>query len=257
MPALVIQKAAHLLATSQRLVVLTGAGISTPSGIPDFRSAKTGVWQRFDPMQVASMTTFRTHPDQFYAWFKPLARACLAAKPNPAHLALAAWEAHSGKDVNILTQNIEGLHQRAGSGKVVELHGGMRHLVCLKCKKHMPVSAIGNIEAIMEDDAPLPKCPDCGTTLKPSVVLFEELLPVGAWQQAEQACQAADLIWIIGTSLEVSPVNQLPYLAIENHAKAMIVNLTPTPLDPYAEIKLDEDVAVAVPEIVDCALALS
>src|SRR6185436_2170525 len=172
-----IEDAAVLFRSAKRAVVLTGAGISTPSGIPDFRSEGTGLWSRDEPMEVASLSTFRTAPERFFNWFQPLASRIFNAQPNPAHLALAGFE-RSGYLRTIITQNIDGLHQKAGSKHVVEMHGTLLTLSCTNCFKQFeadlylqPFIGTGKI----------PQCLNCNGILKPDVILFGEQLPQSAW----------------------------------------------------------------------------
>lgn len=245
-----VQRAAALLRTSQRAVALTGAGISTPSGIPDFRSARSGLWERDNPMEVASLPVFRRRPERFYGWLRPLAAAMWQAKPNPAHRALAALEA-AGKLRAVITQNIDGLHQAAGSQNVLELHGSLRELSCPKCFTRFPVE--GFITPFLENGA-LPLCRECHAVLKPGIVLFEELLPADVWAQAEVYSRECDLMLVVGSSLEVFPAASLPEYAVEAGARLIINNLTPTYLDADAELVLHADLAEVLPKIAAAVL---
>lgn len=237
--------AAQLLRHCRRGVAFTGAGISVPSGIPDFRSASTGLWNRFDPMQVASLTAFRRHPEAFFNWVEPLAQQSLNAQPNPAHLSLARMQS-SGFLQTIITQNIDGLHQKAGATDVIELHGNLKFLVCPSCQTR---KSLEEYRDSWLNNHEFPTCPMCGSILKPDIVLYEELLPPEAWEQAEVACEQADLILISGTSLEVMPASSLPLEGFQRGAKLVIVNLSPTPLDSIAEAIISLDVATALPEL--------
>ena len=180
-----IHRAAELVKTSRHAVVLTGAGTSTPSGIPDFRSAESGLWTRYNPMEVASLTTFRHHPERFFTWIRPLARGILSAPPNPAHQALARLE-QAGYINTIITQNIDGLHQRAGSKNVLEVHGSFRSLTCVGC--YQQYTAADFLAPFLETGE-IPLCPACEHILKPDVVLFEEQLPVHIWLEAQEASE--------------------------------------------------------------------
>ncbi|MHB8134052.1 MAG: SIR2 family NAD-dependent protein deacylase [Anaerolineaceae bacterium] len=232
----------QLINNCRHVIVFSGAGISTPSGIPDFRSQNTGLWTKNDPMEVASLTTFLTNPFAFFDWFHPLAKSIFDAKPNIAHYTLAKLE-ESSKIKAVITQNIDMLHQRAGSKKVIEVHGSIEYFSCLRCSfKTNYKSAI--IQAFLQDSI-IPKCPHCHSYLKPGVILFEELLPELAWEQAYTQCSLTDLILTIGTSLEVYPANLLPEFAISNHAKLIINTLSKTPLDSKAEIVINIDVIEA------------
>jgi NAD-dependent deacetylase len=240
-----IDAAASLISAAGNGVVLTGAGISTPSGIPDFRSPGSGLWSRFNPMEVASLSAFRYHPEKFLDWFHPLAEKIFLALPNPAHRALSLLE-KAGYLHTIITQNIDGLHQRAGSGQVLEIHGTLESLSCIGCFKKFGSELF--IPSYIHDNEP-PRCPECGKILKPDVILFEEQLPKQTWLQAKQACQDCNIILVVGSSLEVTPVATLPPTALENDAKLIIVNETPTYLDSRAEVLLNGDAADILPLI--------
>lgn len=240
------RQAARLIAESNWMVVLTGAGISTPSGIPDFRSPTTGLWSRDNPMEVASLSAFRYRPEKFFNWLRPLAREMIKAQPNPAHKALAQLE-QKGLLKAIITQNIDGLHQKGGSETVLEVHGSMQKLNCLSCQKNFPLE--NYLEAFIEQEE-IPRCVNCRAILKPAIVLFEELLPVDIWQQAEEQAAKADLFVVVGSALEVTPAAHLPLYALENGAHLIINTFSPTYLDSKADLLLPFDVAELWPEIV-------
>jgi NAD-dependent deacetylase len=238
-------KAAELLCNARLAVALTGAGFSTPSGIPDFRSKGTGLWEHDDPMEVASLTTFENHPERFYGWIHSLSTSIWTAKPNPAHIALADLE-RAGVIKAVITQNIDGLHQLAGSSNVFELHGTLRSMTCIRC--HAKVDSATVIPGFISAGI-LPLCPACQGLLKPDIVLFEEMLPEAAWGKAEQFCSSCDMILVVGSSLEVIPASRLPLLALEKGAHLVINNRTQTYLDPYADAILREDLAEIVPAL--------
>ncbi|HMO57049.1 MAG TPA: NAD-dependent deacylase [Roseiflexaceae bacterium] len=238
-----IAHAATLLGTAHRIVALTGAGFSRPSGIPDFRSG-TGLWSTFNPQEVASLRGFRHHPQRFYDWFRPLLTPILQAAPNPAHYALAALE-QSRRLSAVITQNIDGLHQRAGSREVFELHGHMRSATCLECEHQVPT--INMLPLIQRGG--VPRC-SCGGLLKPDVVLFGEDLPRGIFWLARQAIEQSDTLIVAGTSLEVYPVCDLPVEAQRRGARLIMINLSPTHLDTQADVVLHADVAKVLPAIV-------
>jgi NAD-dependent deacetylase len=238
-----LAQAADLVARARRVVALTGAGFSRPSGIPDFRSPE-GLWAQCDPAEVASLGSFRRDPDRFYAWLRDLLEPIIAAQPNPAHLALAELEAE-GRLSAVVTQNIDGLHQRAGSQRVFELHGHLRGASCPECERQVPMEPL--LPAIRSGRAP--RC-SCGGAFKPNVVLFDDALPQGVFWLARQAITECDLLLIAGTALEVAPVCDLPLLAMRRGARVVIVNLEPTYLDAHAALVLREDVATAVPALV-------
>ncbi len=240
-----IRQAAQLIRTCQRGIALTGAGISTPSGIPDFRSQGSGLWTRYLPMEVASLSTFRLNPELFFAWLRPFASHMLLAAPNPAHQALAQLE-NAGHLQAIITQNIDGLHHRAGAKNVFEIHGTFNTLTCVGCYHTFP--AAGHIENYLEQGI-IPRCQQCNHILKPDIILFEEQLPVRTWKKAEQASKTCDLMLVAGTSLEVMPSAKLPLLAVENGACLVLVNKTETYMDVRADVILRGDVAEILPQL--------
>ena len=240
-----IEDAAELVRKAKRAVVLTGAGISTPSGIPDFRSEGTGLWSRDEPLEVASLSTFRTAPERFFEWFRPLAGQIFYAQANPAHQALAELE-QAGQLKTIITQNIDGLHQKAGSTCVVETHGTMRTLTCTNCYRKFEAELY--LKPFIEEGK-IPACPACRATLKPDVILFGEQLPHAAWIQAQRAARQCDLMLVTGSSLEVLPVAGLPMQALDRGAHLIIVNNSPTYVNVRADVVLLSDVASVLPEI--------
>jgi len=240
-----IQKAASLLMKANCAVAFTGAGISTPSGIPDFRSARTGLWKRYDAMESASIASFLHHPERFYNWLQPLAKDIVQAQPNPAHLALARLEA-AGKLAGVVTQNIDNLHHLAGSKTIFEIHGHLRESVCVECR-HTSSDADQLARFALEDE--IPRCKLCGSRMKPAVVLFGEPLPEETVQQALSLLSQADLVLVAGSSLVVAPASYFPMEAIERGASLVIVNLEETPLDPRADVLIRMDVAEALPAI--------
>jgi NAD-dependent deacetylase len=240
-----IEDAAELVRKAKRAVVLTGAGISTPSGIPDFRSEGTGLWSRDEPLEVASLSTFRTSPERFFEWFRPLAGQIFYADANAAHTALAQLE-HAGYIKTIITQNIDALHQKAGSLCVVETHGTTRTLTCTSCYQKYEAEAY--LRPFI-DEGRIPLCPHCSGILKPDVILFGEQLPHAAWVQAQRAVRQCDLMLVAGSSLEVLPVAGLPIQALDRGAHLIVVNNTPTYINVRADVVLLKDVASILPEI--------
>ena len=241
-----IRCAAEIIRNSKNGVVLSGAGISTPSGIPDFRSTDGGLWGKYNPMEVASLNAFRYNPENFYEWMKDLAGTIAAAQPNVAHLGLVRLE-QAGFIKTIITQNVDALHKKAGSSHVLEVHGTMETLTCVSCyRKYDGADFIG---PYLEDGV-LPYCTHCGNILKPDLMLFGEQLPAKTWLRALEACRSCDLMIIAGSSLEVLPVAGLPMRALENGAHVILINHTRTYLDVRADVVLHEDVAVIIPEIV-------
>lgn len=245
-----IEDAAVLFRRAKRAVVLTGAGISTPSGIPDFRSEGSGLWSRDEPMEVASLTTFRTAPERFFNWFRPLAGQMFYAQPNAAHTALAEFEG-SGNLKTIITQNIDTLHQKAGSKNVIETHGTLRTLSCTDCFKKFDSEPF--LKSFIEDEK-IPLCPYCNAILKPDVILFGEQLPQAAWYEAQRAVRQCDVMLVAGSSLEVLPVAGLPMQALDHGAHLIIINNTPTYANVRADIVIMDDVSSVLPEIIKRAL---
>ena len=246
-----IQCAAQLLAQAQQAVALTGAGLSTPSGIPDFRSPDTGLWDNYDPLEIATFQVFRRRPVDFFNWIRPLARQMFEAQPNPAHVALAALQ-QAGRVQHIITQNIDGLHQRAGAQHVIELHGDIFTGTCVGC---YVVYRSAEFHAEFIDAGRIPICPRCGSIIKPNVILFGEALPVHALMAAKRAVAACDVLLIAGSSLEVAPASDLPMLARSHQARVIIVNQGPTYMDEFCDVLVRHDVALALPAI--AALCLS
>jgi NAD-dependent deacetylase len=245
-----IIRAAGLIKQAKKLVAMTGAGISTPSGIPDFRSPDSGVWDRTDPLAVASIFAFRQSPAQFYNWIRPMAGKLLEAQPNPAHYALAALE-NEGKLQAIITQNIDDLHTKAGSKTVYELHGNLREATCVQCYEVQESTVV--FDKFVQDGQ-IPRH-HCGGVLKPNVILFGEQLPVREFVAAQMAVKQADLMLVVGSSLEVAPASDLPELALENGAKLIIVNYQRTHLDNRADVVIHADVAQILPQILELVVA--
>ena len=240
-----IEFAADLIRQSKHTVILTGAGVSTPSGIPDFRSSGTGLWSKDEPLEVASLSTFRTKPSLFFDWFRPLARQMFDARPNSAHIALAELE-KKGYVRSIITQNIDVLHQKAGSKNVIEMHGTLQTLTCTQC--YHKEQAETYIEVLVET-VKIPQCPKCGQMLKPDVILFGEQLPQTAWFTAQKESRTCDLMLVAGSSLEVLPVAGLPMQALDRGAHLIIINNNPTYLNVRADVSILEDVATILPAI--------
>jgi len=240
----------ELLRKAKHAVVLTGAGISTPSGIPDFRSEGTGLWSRDEPMEVASLNTFRTDPERFFIWFRPLASLIFNAIPNPAHIALAKLE-KANRIHGIITQNIDGLHHKAGSNNVIEMHGTLRTLSCTQC--FQKAQAEKYLKSFVEKGE-LPRCSECGGLMKPDAILFGEQLPQNAWYAAQRDSRQCDLMLVAGSSLEVLPVAGLPMQAIDRGAHLVILNNTATYLNVRADVTIQEDVAEIIPAIAEQVL---
>jgi NAD-dependent deacetylase len=244
---------AQLLKTARHAVALTGAGISTPSGIPDFRSRASGLWERYDPFTVASLTAFRHYPEKFFNWVHPLVQGIVQAKPNRAHYALADLE-KAGYLAGVITQNIDDLHRRAGSKRVYEVHGHLRQATCVAC--FTVYDCEGFIEEFTKTGNP-PHCGKCGAILKPDVVLIGEQLPYEVVQQAIRLLEDCDLVLIAGSSLEVTPVCTFPIQPLNHGAHMIIINNDPTFLDERADVVFREDVEHVLPRIADEVLGRS
>ena len=238
-----IEKAAHLIANARMTVALTGAGSSTPSGIPDFRSPGCGLWEKFDPVEVATIDAFNNDPEKFFRFMGPLAETLDNAEPNPLHYSIAELEKR-GLLKSVITQNIDNLHQRAGSKNVIELHGSTHTATCTGCSR---TYRRGDFQ---RDDTAVPLC-ECGAVIKPDVVLFGEALPFDALSQSQLDATACDLMLVVGSSLTVAPASMLPQIAYQNGARLIIVNLQPTYIDHQADVVLHEKVEIALPAILD------
>lgn len=243
-----IRQSAEIIQRSSKGIAFTGAGISTSSGIPDFRSHDSGLWQSVDAMAVASIWGFRQNPANFFEWFYPLTELIVAAKPNAGHVALAQLEA-MGKLQAVITQNIDMLHTRAGSKTVYELHGHLREATCIHCFTVYPAEPV--IAQFLKDRQ-VPHCAKCGNVLKPNAILFGEQLPIKQLLASQEAARRCDLVIVVGSSLEVAPASDIPILGKRNGAKLIIINLEPTPLDSMADVVIHENAALALPAILSC-----
>jgi NAD-dependent deacetylase len=239
-----IDQASQILTQSQHAVALTGAGISTPSGIPDFRSRSSGLWAKHDPMEVASFIAFKQNPQIFYHWLGPLLETIMAAQPNAAHQALAQMEAF-GPLKAVITQNMDMLHSKAGSKTVYEVHGHLREATCLRCYEIYEAAVWRDFAATGE----VPHCPACGGVLKPNVILFGELLPVSVLNQSRKQARLCDVMLAAGSSLEVAPAGDLPLLAKHSGARLIIVTLSETHLDYLADVVIHANVVDVLPQL--------
>lgn len=242
-----IHFAARMIIDARLTVALTGAGVSTPSGIPDFRTPTAGLWANVDPMEVASLQGFRANPHRFYNWIEPLARTLLNAQPNAAHLALSQLE-RVGKLAAVITQNIDMLHQRAGTAHVFEVHGHIAEATCINCFR-----VYAGHDALLDWLATgiIPRCTHCGDVLKPNVILFDEQVPAQVLTDAKQMVKQCDVMLVVGSSLEVLPAADLPRLAADRGAKLIIINREHTYLDDRAAVVLRADVADVLPALAD------
>jgi NAD-dependent deacetylase len=222
---------AELIRSAGSVVALTGAGISVPSGIPDFRSPGSGLWANVDPMEVAHISAWRRDPERFWSFYGQRFAKLEGKRPNRAHEVLAEL------DVPVITQNIDGLHAAAGSQDVVEVHGSIATASCLTCGATYPLA---ETRARLEREG-VPRC-DCGEPLKPDVVLFGELLDEAAMSRASALARGADLLLCIGSSLEVWPVAELPEITLRGGGRIAVVTQSATPYDHRAAVRLNGDV---------------
>jgi NAD-dependent deacetylase len=229
---------ARLINEADSVVALTGAGISVPSGIPDFRSPGTGLWANVDPMEVAHIDAFRRDPARFWSFYGQRFQTLGDKQPNRAHAALVELE-RAGLLEAVITQNIDRLHERAGTHNLVEVHGSISHSSCLVCRSRYELGDVRRLVQSAPDG--VPRC-DCGAPLKPDVVLFGEYLPADAVTRAQALAAGADLMLCIGSSLEVYPVAQLPETTLSNGGQIAIVTKSRTPFDRHAAVRLGGDV---------------
>jgi NAD-dependent deacetylase len=229
---------AELLRDASRAVVLTGAGVSVPSGIPDFRTPRTGLWENVDPMEVAHIDAWRRDPDRFWRFYGDRFASLIDKRPNDAHRALAELE-RRGLVRAVITQNIDRLHRVAGTERLIEVHGSIEWSLCMECGGRFALDRV--VEQLRAGDG-APECPACITPLKPDVVLFGELLPEAALAEAQSLALEADLLICVGSSLEVYPVAGLPAITRGAGGRIALVTQGPTPYDGDAEVKLGGDV---------------
>ncbi|KAA3627848.1 MAG: NAD-dependent deacylase [Proteobacteria bacterium] len=236
-----LQQAAALICAATRITVLTGAGISAESGVPTFRDAQTGLWATYDPLQLATPEAFAADPERVWQWYAWRRELIAAAQPNPGHTALAAMEQHCS-NFHLITQNVDGLHQGAGSHNIIELHGNIHRTRCAD-KAH---PAVPN-----PDDTRIPpRCPQCDAPLRPDVVWFGEHLPAAALERAFDAAKRCDLFLCIGTSSLVYPAAGLPYAALEAGAMLIEINPSETPLSHNAHLHLRGPAGEILPRLI-------
>ena len=232
------ERLAALIKAAGPVVVLTGAGISVPSGIPDFRTPTTGLWANVDPMEVAHISVWRRDPARFWSFYSQRFAALDGKQPNGAHRAVAELE-RRGLLSGVITQNIDGLHAAAGTADPIEVHGSIASASCLACGASYPLAETRR--RFGEDADGIPHC-DCGAVLKPDVVLFGELLPADAIERATELAATARLMLAVGSSLEVYPVAGLPAETLAAGGQLALVTMGPTPYDSEAAVKLSGDV---------------
>jgi NAD-dependent deacetylase len=244
-----VGRLATLIRESRCTVVLTGAGVSVPSGIPDFRTPETGLWANVDPMEVAHIDVFERDPARFWSYYRPRFETLGDKRPNGAHAALAEFE-RRGLIEGVITQNIDRLHRAGGSRNVIEVHGSIETSSCRSCAESF---SLEQMEGLFDGEG-VAICSHCGGAVKPDVVLFGELLPEQAMARAQDLATRAELMLCVGSSLAVHPVAGLPQLTLERGGRLAIVTKGPTPYDADAELKLDGEVVEEL-EAVLAALA--
>ena len=227
------------LCNARSVAVLTGAGVSAESGVPTFRDALTGLWSKFKPEELATPEAFRRNPGLVWEWYASRREKAGSVEPNPGHYALAEIERRV-RSFTLVTQNVDGLHQRAGSRNVIELHGNITRVKCF---------TEGTLVSSWHEDEVPPKCPACGDYLRPDVVWFNEALPDGAFETAETKARLCDLFFSIGTSSVVYPAALLPEIAFRANAMVVEINPDDTPLTPLARFSLRGNSGVILPEL--------
>jgi len=232
-----VERLAELVRESRCTVALTGAGVSVPSGIPDFRTPETGLWANVDPMEVAHIDVFERDPARFWSYYRPRFHSLGDKRPNPAHEALAELERRDLLE-GVITQNIDRLHGAAGSRNVIEVHGSIETSSCRGC---LASYGIDEVDALFDADG-VAVCVACKGPVKPDVVLFGEMLPESAMAEAQRLAERAELMLCIGSSLAVYPVAGLPALTIERGGSLALVTKGPTPYDGDAALKLEGEV---------------
>ena len=232
-----VERLAELLGRSRRAVALTGAGVSVPSGIPDFRTPETGMWAKVDPMEVAHISVFEREPERFWSYYRPRFQSLGDKEPNRAHEVLAELE-RRGLIEGVITQNIDRLHRAAGSKNVIEVHGSIETSSCMTCATSFELEEIDGLF----DERGVAICSVCRGAVKPDVILFGELLPESAMARATELAERADLILCVGSSLAVHPVAGLPQITLGRGGRLAIVTKGETPYDGDAELKLEGEV---------------
>ncbi|MDI6761356.1 MAG: Sir2 family NAD-dependent protein deacetylase [Candidatus Brocadiaceae bacterium] len=245
MSGTLIEKAGRLIQEASNIVALTGAGISTSAGIPDFRSPESGLWNDPEKMLLFTSLGFAHNPRGFYELGQQLLPLFINARPTKAHLFLARLE-EMGRLRCVITQNIDGLHQEAGSKKVLEVHGSLREGRCIGCGKG---SLLREMVRKMEGGEIPPLCDHCKSVIRPNIILFGEPIPQGVFQEAMEELRHCDLLLVIGSSLVVYPVAEMPLAAIEHNARLILLNRLPSQYDSRADVVLQMAIEEAVEEI--------
>ncbi|MAS37571.1 MAG: NAD-dependent protein deacylase [Anaerolineaceae bacterium] len=244
-----IQQAAHVLRGARHPAVLTGAGVSQESGVPTFREALDGLWAQYDPEELATPMAFQRNPKLVWDWYAHRRALLGAVQPNPAHLALARLEQRFSS-LRIITQNVDDLHEQAGSTHIIHLHGNIARSKCVaNCQGNPTLIDLTTLDPA--DDETPPKCPHCGEFVRPDVVWFHEVLPAHAIQDATAAAQRCDVMLVVGTSGLVSPASTLPHLAKQHGATIIEINPAASTISPIADIKLTGPAGLLLPQLVE------
>ena len=247
-----IHKAVEMLQAADKIAVLTGAGVSKESGVPTFRDAQEGLWEQYDPQELATRQAFKKQPKFVWDWYEWRRSLGADAAPNPGHVALADLEAHAADYVVIITQNVDDLHEQAGSEHVIHLHGNIARNKCFDdCQgnpTHVDVSALDYDTETAENP---PECPHCGAYVRPDVVLFGEMLPEDYLAAAFEYSQNCDVMLVIGTSGLVSPASHLPRAAQKAGAKIIEVNPEYSMITRYADLKLEGKSGEIMPQLIE------
>lgn len=245
-----VARAVDLLRGAGKVVALTGAGMSAESGVPTFRDARTGLWAKFDPEELATTRAFRRNPARVFAWYVSRLHAVRAASPHSGYDALVRLAQRWGDDFHIVTQNIDGLHGRAGSPQVVELHGSLEAFRCIECRCPFPADRVAELGDGTEEIVP-PGCPECGNFIRPGVVWFGEMLPPDAVRRAWRLAETADVALVVGTSSLVHPAAELPTLVALGGGRVIEINPDATPLSPQADLYWPAVAGLALPALAD------
>jgi NAD-dependent deacetylase len=245
-----IDRAVEVLSGAEGLMVVTGAGMSHDSGVPTFRDAMTGLWARYDPQELATATAFRSNPARVFGWYLWRFHLVRSVKPHPGYRALARLESVA-EDFLIATQNVDGLHRRAGSAAVVELHGSLQAFRCFDRGHPYDAAEIAKLAAPTVEEVDPPRCPECDSPIRPGVVWFGESLPQSAVERAWSAVTRCDALLVIGTSALVYPAAELPEIALRRGSPVVEINPESTPLSPRVAVSWPERAAVALPALAE------
>lgn len=243
-----IEKAARLINSAEKIVVLTGAGVSQESGVPTFRDALEGLWAQYDPQELATPQAFNKNPALVWDWYQFRRELVSNAQPNPGHYALAEIERRK-PNTWVITQNVDDLHEQAGSQQVIHLHGNIAQSKCVKDCQGMPT--LIDVSTLPDADASPPKCPHCSAYVRPDIVWFGEPLPHEELQHAVNLVYQCDLVIVIGTSGLVAPASDLPYHAKRNGAKVLEINPDQSAISHLADYKLEAPSGQVLPFVVE------